>query len=107
MPSRSNLLDVDLQLVVFDNGQDYKLEWRRNGRDVDQIENFTIFWCLNRFPQPCGDRLQYKIVDRIKSSFILPKYKALYFAIAANSKFTSTGMHTYDCLSKPAEGDIN
>lgn len=108
IPSKSELLDVDLRLAVSDNGNHYEPQWRAAGKDADWIQNFTIFWCPNRFPNSCGERLRYKTVDRSQNSFKLMKEsdKPYYFTIAANSKYTTTGMQIFTCLSKPPKGNI-
>lgn len=112
VPKSSQLLSVELILIESRNGSDYILKWDVNGKEVDQIENFMIFWCRPRYTASTdrclnSDQLNFKLLDKAKSSFIYrpdEDQTGLKFALAANSNNSTTGMQWFKCISHPPEG---
>lgn len=109
VPSKDPKLDIDNQLIVFHNDDHYLLTWS-NGA-ISEIESFTVFWCVDK--KSCGLDLNYRILSSTKrqeQSFVLLKSELkktpMYFAIAANTRTSSTGMQSFSCISRPENGEL-
>lgn len=75
--------------LAFENGT-YELSWD----SIQNIDNYTLFWCLYNSTQNCVGRMNFTIIKSMKTNHAieLPVQKKYQFAIAVNKGFQTSGM---------------
>lgn len=109
VPTKSQRLQVVFALSRLYMGDQYKIEWLYSGRDTQLIESFTLFYCTVKTDEPkagCDGKLNFRHVDKTttKAYFTRSKDAMMNFAIAANSRNSTSGMTWVQCFSNSPNG---
>lgn len=86
--------------LAYENGT-YKLSWVA----VQNIDNYTLFWCQHNSTQVCVGRLNFTVLNPKKIDHVinLPRENRYQFAISANNGSKTGGMSWASCdISKDA-----
>ncbi|XP_072932168.1 cytokine receptor-like [Epargyreus clarus] len=97
IPSKQERVPLSLtsfSKLAHENGT-YQLFWD----DVENVDNYTLFWCHHTVSHICSGRMDFTVLDARKNNYIidLPKEYPYQFAISANKGTSSTGMVWTTC----------
>ncbi|KAJ6644668.1 Cytokine receptor [Pseudolycoriella hygida] len=104
VPKLQDRLKHPVQLKKILHDRIYHLSWKAPA-DSDDIVSYTIFWCAtkNEFLNQCDGSINYERVSSHVTNFTHSSNETLNFAIASNSRVSSSGMVWARCTA----GSIN
>ncbi|KAG4077009.1 hypothetical protein HA402_015996 [Bradysia odoriphaga] len=104
VPRASHRLKPPMQIKKILHYRVYQLSWKAPPFS-DEIESYTVFWCAtkNEFLNQCDGSINYQRVHKYITNFSHSSNETLNFAVASNSKHSSSGMVWARCTA----GSIN
>lgn len=85
---------------ILTNGS-YRISWSEPDERRDEITSYTVFWCVSKseLPNSCEHSIKFVNRSSTETYYELPSTQTINFAVAANSRTSTSGMVWARCTT--------